>query len=112
MLTVVEKIPIPPVVDGFTADRTWYNEGNEATIVCDANNTNGGPLLYVWSFPSGSLVSQQDSVIHWNVPQNEGLVQISCEVTNGEGLKASLPLNVLVKKGWSKHNSAFCLFSV
>ncbi|MDH5248824.1 MAG: T9SS type A sorting domain-containing protein [Cyclobacteriaceae bacterium] len=110
MLTVVEKIPIPPVVDGFTTDRTWYNEGNEATIVCNANNTNGGPLLYVWSFPSGSLVSQQDSVIHWIAPQNEGLVQIGCEVTNGEGLKASLPLNVLVKKDGVSTTAAFAYF--
>lgn len=97
-LTVVENIPIPPVIAGFTTDAPWYATGSEASVVCHASNPDGGPLSYTWTLPAGSLISQNDSLIHWSLPQNEGLFEISCEVTNLDGLKVSSNVNVLIKK--------------
>ena len=97
-LTVVENIPVSPVVEGFTTDKTWYYTGSDASIICHASNADGGPLLYAWTLSDGSMVSQDDSVVLWSLPQNEGLFKISCEVMNEQGLKVTAVINVLVKK--------------
>lgn len=44
------------------------------------------------------MISQDDSLVHWNLPQLEGLFQIFCEVTNSDGLKTTSSVSVLVKK--------------
>lgn len=97
-LTVVESIPVPPAIGGFTMDKSWYYTGAVASIICNASNADGGPLLYSWTSTVGSLVTQNDSLIHWNLPQTEGLFEISCEVTTPEGLKITSSASVLVKK--------------
>jgi hypothetical protein len=97
-LTVVERIPLPPIVVGFTTEKKWFMAGSESSILCNATNTHGGPLHYAWSFSGGSLVSQNDSLIRWSVPQSEGLYTVTCEVSNADDLKATSQQQVLVKK--------------
>ncbi|WP_160143730.1 LamG-like jellyroll fold domain-containing protein [Chryseolinea soli] len=97
-LTVVERIPVPPVIAGFTADKKWFVTGSESSIICNATNSHGGPLQYTWSFSGGVLVNQNDSLIRWSAPQNEGLYTITCEVSNEDDLKATGQQQVLVKK--------------
>jgi hypothetical protein len=96
-MTVVDRIPVPPVAMGFTTDKTWYAAGDEAVIICNASNTQGGPLVYTWSLPGGTLISQNDSLIHWTVPSTEGVFEISCEVANNDDLKTSISKEILVK---------------
>ena len=97
-ITVVENIPVPPVITGFTTDKTFYYSGNEASIICNTSNKDGGPLQYKWESVVGSMISQNDSLVHWSLPQTEGLFEISCEVTNSDGLSATSNAKVLVKK--------------
>jgi hypothetical protein len=97
-LTVVERIPAPPIIAGFTADKKWFTAGNESSIICQASNSHGGPLQYAWTITGGALVNQNDSLIRWNSPQNEGLYTITCEVSNDDNLKATGQQQVLVKK--------------
>jgi hypothetical protein len=97
-LTVVERIPAPPVIAGFTIDKNWVAAGNESVIICNASNSHGGPLHYTWSFSGGSLINQDDSLIRWNAPVDEGLYGITCEVSNEDDLKATAEKQVLVKK--------------
>ncbi|WP_084137876.1 LamG-like jellyroll fold domain-containing protein [Chryseolinea serpens] len=97
-LTVVERIPGPPIIAGFTADKKWFTAGSESSIICQASNSHGGPLQYAWTFTAGALVNQNDSLIRWSVPQTEGLYTITCEVTNEDHLKATGQQQVLVKK--------------
>ena len=97
-ITVVENIPVPPVIAGFTTDKTFYYSGLEASIICNTSNKDGGPLLYKWESVVGSMISQNDSLVHWSLPQREGLYEISCEVTNSDGLSATSNVNVLVKE--------------
>ena len=97
-MRVVARIPVAPVINGFGADKTWYSTGNTAAINCNATNKDGGLLQYTWTVPGGSIVSQNGSLVNWALPQNEGLFEISCEVTNSDGLKATLKKQVLVKK--------------
>ena len=109
-LTVVENIPLPPVISGFAADKNLYFTGTEAIIICHASNADGGQLLYTWTLPDGSLVSQNDSLIHWSLPQQEGVFELSCEVTNADGLKSSSRVNVLVKKTGAGITEAFAYY--
>ena len=97
-LVVVERIPGPPVIAGFTADKKWFAVGSTSSVICNASNSHGGPLQYTWSVSGGSLVNQNDSLIQWNVPQNEGLYTLTCEVSNEDHLKATGQQQVLVKK--------------
>ncbi|MBA4053514.1 MAG: laminin G [Marivirga sp.] len=96
-LNVLENIPVTPVITGFTMDATWYLKGTQASIVCQASNISESHLTYKWTLPEGMLLSQDDSLIHWVLPQTEGLYQIQCEVTNDDNLTATSFVNVLVK---------------
>jgi hypothetical protein len=97
-LKVLENIPVPPDITGFINNQPFYYTANEASIICKATNKDGGLLQYHWTSANGSLVSQNDSLVHWKLPPNEGLVEIFCEVTNEDGLKAIASTNILVKK--------------
>ena len=95
---VVARIPVPPVITGFGVDKTWYYTGNTAVINCTATNKAGGLLQYTWTLPGGLIINQSGSLVNWGLPQNEGLFEILCEVTNSDGLKAISKKPVLVKK--------------
>lgn len=96
-ITVVDHIPIPPVIEGIETDKMWYYTASDAFIICKAYTNDGGPLLYTWALPDGLVASQNDSLIRLSVPQGEGLFEISCEVTNVDGLKAQAKKQLLVK---------------
>lgn len=93
-LHVIDVVAVPPVIIGFSTDKTWYVAESEAAIICHAT---GNQLQYTWTLPGGSLISQNDSLIHWSVPSVEGLYDISCEVTSANGLTSTLQKKVLVK---------------
>ena len=93
-VTVVNAISVPPTIKGFSTDKIWYAAGSEASIICNAT---GSQLQYAWTLPGGSLINQKDSLLHWSVPSTEGLYEISCEVTNGTGLKTNSTKQVLIK---------------
>jgi len=97
-ITVVENIPVPPIITGFTTDSIMYHAGSEASIICKASNKDGGKLKYKWTSASGSVISQNDSLVHWRLPQVDGLLEILCEVTNSDELKTSSSVKILVQK--------------
>ncbi|HTJ50161.1 MAG TPA: LamG-like jellyroll fold domain-containing protein, partial [Cyclobacteriaceae bacterium] len=97
LLKVVTSIPTPPVIDGFTTNLTWYYSGTSATVACQAHDKKGRELTYNFTVDGGTLTDQQDSLIHWTVPQSEGFFKITCEVENEDNLKVSSTQSVLVK---------------
>lgn len=97
-ITVVENIPVSPVITGFTTNQTLYYTESEASVICIATNKDEGPLQYKWESAVGSMISQNDSLVQWRLPQTEGLFEVFCEVTNSDGLKISSSVKVLVQK--------------
>ena len=95
---VVARIPVAPVITGFGADKNLYYIGNTASITCNATNKDGGLLQYTWTIPGGAVVSQNGASANLSLPPNEGLYEITCEVRNSDGLKATSKKQVLVKK--------------
>jgi hypothetical protein len=94
---VVENIPEPPVIKGIVSTDKWYETGEEVSLICEASNEDGGPLTYDWTFSAGTMVSQNDSLIHWKLPQQEGIYQVSCKVTNADDLHGDAQKQVLAK---------------
>ena len=97
-ITVMENVPVPPVITGFTTDKILYYSGNEASIICKASNKDKGPLVYEWRSDVGSMISQNDSLVQWSLPATAGLFEIFCEVTNSDGLTVTSAVKVLVKQ--------------
>lgn len=97
LFEVVESIPEPPVITGIISAEKWYGTGAEVSMICEAMNNDGGPLTYAWTFSAGTMISQNDSLIHWRLPQQEGIYQISCKVTNKDGLYGDVQEQVLAK---------------
>lgn len=95
---VVENIPKSPVISGFSTDSLWYHAGSHASVICETAQDGGEIVLYSWTLPDGTIVNQQDALLAWSVPEEEGLYRLSCEVTNADGLKSASQKSILVKK--------------
>lgn len=96
-LNVVERIPVPPVIEEVSTDKKWYASGATATAACIAANSHGGSLTYTWTLPNGSVISQNSPDLEFTAPQTEGIYSISCEVRNEDNLSASLSNHFLIK---------------
>jgi hypothetical protein len=60
---IVENIPEPPAITGIVSAEKWYEAGAEVSLICEATNEDGGPLIYAWTFSGGTMISQNDSLI-------------------------------------------------
>jgi Concanavalin A-like lectin/glucanases superfamily len=96
-LKVLARIPVAPAIAQFNTDKMWYYAGEEASIICIASNSPAERLAYSWTTSDGLITSQNDSLVHWDLPSTEGLFEIFCDVTNSDGLKAQAAKQVLVK---------------
>jgi hypothetical protein len=107
-LTVVDRIPLPPVIEGFTTDKSWYSISDVSVITCDAGNSDGA--IYTWTSADGTMINQEGSLVRWKFPSAEGVYSILCEVTNADGLKASAHTEILVKVGSSGETTPLAYF--
>ena len=96
-IKVVDRIAVPPAISEITSDKLFYYVNTSGVFTCKATNTHGGALVYTWSVTGGVITSQTGSSANWQFPAQEGLFEITCEVTNTDGLKASLKRKALVK---------------
>jgi hypothetical protein len=96
--SVVDHIPVPPVISGFTANLTWYYADSAATITCHATTLDKSKLKYSWTIPGGSIIKKTDSVLQWKAPSVDGLYNVTCTVKNADSLSTSSVIKVLVKK--------------
>lgn len=106
-ITIVAVIPETPQISGFNTDQPWYFAGNQATIVCNADNFDQGPMDYLWTISAGSITFQNDSIVTIELPSEEGLMEVSCQVVNDFGLNDEASVQLLIKKNSS--DSAYSL---
>ncbi len=95
---VVEHIPKAPEIAGFATDSLWYYGGTNASVICHMKAGGEKIIQYTWTLPGGSVISQNDSLLVWSLPSQEGIFALSCEVTNTDGLKSTAQINILVKQ--------------
>ena len=65
-----------------THDFAW--SGDIVTFVCSAEDSDDDKLSYVWSTPSGDLITKKDSAF-WTAPDTIGYYHITCKISDGVG---------------------------
>lgn len=110
VLKVVSHIPKPPEIIALQKDSLWYYEGQTITLICKTVQQDGDVLQYVWTPQGGSIVSQQDSLVRWKLPVEEGVFSIECKVTNMDNLSSTASVLVLVKDPVATGASPFAWF--
>jgi hypothetical protein len=109
---VVSRISVPPVINEITTDKLWYTPGSQAIVTCDASDkeNTSAELNYEWSVSGGALVTQNGASATWQVPASEGIVEITCKVTNLDAMSATSMKSILVKHLSSGETTAFAYF--
>ena len=77
---VVAHINYDPVIESLVAVPVFVVPGGSATITCTAHDDDD--LDYAWSSPDGGTLSGTGSVVTWTAPQEPGVFNISCLVTD------------------------------
>jgi hypothetical protein len=95
-ISVLEHIPKPPTILSIQQSGLWYEVQAQVSFILKTAEAGLQKLNYEWSATSG-IVTQQDSLLHWQAPAVPGLYTVSCKVTNTEGLSASRTISLLVK---------------
>jgi hypothetical protein len=109
-IKVVDRIAVPPTISEITSDKLFYYVNTPGVFTCKATNTHGGALVYTWSVTSGVITSQTGSSANWQFPAQEGMFELTCEVTNTDGLKAISKRKALVKTSSTKPTSPLAYY--
>lgn len=84
-----------PVVSSLSAFPPQVQPLATSQIICEATDTGGDNLTYVWAATGGTLTGT-DSTVTWTAPQESGAYTISVTVTNRKGGSAAKTLSVTV----------------
>ena len=109
-IKVVDRVPVAPSITGFTSNKKFYYTADVATITCNATNSFGGTLQYIWAVSGGSIQSQTGAQLKWNVPAAEGSYNATCEVANSDNLKTTYTRQFLVRKMTSGTTQPFAYY--
>ena len=103
LFNVVEKITTAPIVDNVTTDKLWYTPGSQVTIICNATDETqtAKELNYHWVVNGGSVITSNGSALSWRAPANEGIYEITCEVTDMDNLTTIGKKLILVRASTS-----------
>lgn len=74
----------PPEITLISSSSTTPFVNSTINIICYANDPDGDSLSYQWENSDGSIIGEE-SEINWLAPNEEGLYQIICVVTDGVG---------------------------
>jgi hypothetical protein len=96
-LQVVERIPLPPVLNGIQAASPYTAMGNFNTFTAMVEPAPGETLTYVWSATAGVLSQAVDNVVSWQAPDEPTVAEISVIVANQDMLSAEASTGALVK---------------
>lgn len=95
-ILVVEKINKAPVIFEIKMSNTFTSPGGTIDVACIAEDPDGDDLRYEWSFSDGNY-AQVDYEATWTAPASEGIIDVSCKVTDDKGLVSSISRKILVK---------------
>jgi hypothetical protein len=108
-LSVWEEVPEPPVITGITQDKSYYTAGETARLMIQVAGAGQKLFSYSWQVGSGTM-AQQDSLLQWTTPMEDGLYTITCVVRNKFELEASRQIRILVKRKGTGPTVAFAYY--
>lgn len=112
VFNIVDRIPLPPTINSISAGSAWVAKGATATLTCaaaDDTNTKD-ELTYVWSVSAGTLTTANSATATWQVPSTEGIVKVTCVVTDTDGMTTTQSISVLVKSISTGTTQAFAYY--
>ena len=109
LVFVWEEVPEVPVILELLADKPYYVAGETAKIICKVVGAGQAKFTYVWQVSSGTI-AEQDSLLQWTTPQDDGLYSIRCKVRNKFDLETTAQVNILVKSISQGITSAFAYY--
>ncbi len=85
----------PPEVQAL-CDPCRVEAGRAAVISADAQDPDGDPLTYAWTYGAGTLATSNGRQSLWTAPQQTGPVQFTVTVTDARGGRATSSVTVTV----------------
>lgn len=91
---------IKPVISGLSVDPSIVYPGDQATLLCQADDPDGenGELIFTWGAESGEVLGS-DSTAVWTSPYSDGTYSVWVTVTDTSGGSASDTVTVDVLSG-------------
>jgi hypothetical protein len=96
-LQIVERILMPPVVNGIQSGSKYTVTGDLNTFTALVEPAPGEILEYVWSAPKGVLYQTGGSSVTWQAPATPVVGTITVQVTNQDMLSTTVSTGALVK---------------
>ena len=96
-LSVVEHLPIPPVVQGIQSGARFTPAGGFETFTALVFPAEGEILDFAWSTTAGSLYQRTGNSVTWQAPVSPVAATVSLTVTNQDNLFTTVSTGVLVK---------------
>jgi len=96
-LTIVDRIPVQPVINGIQSVSKYSVIGGENTFTAIITPEVGDTLEYEWSVSNGTLNQTVDSSVNWLAPDTASVATITVKVTNQDMLSSTFSVEALVK---------------
>lgn len=96
-IQVVDRIPVPPVVNGIQAASSYTVIGEQNTFTAIVVPAPGEILEYNWTASTGSLNQTTGNPVIWQAPETPSVGTISLTVSNQDMLSSTVTTGVLVK---------------
>jgi len=86
----------PPDILSMTAATDRIGPSTLSEVVCEAVDSDGDELTYVWESPVGQIRGTGPNV-QWNAPEDEGLFRVTVTVDDGRGGVVEQSISVRVR---------------
>jgi len=96
-LQIVDRIPVPPVVNGIQSGSKYTATGGLNTFTALVEPAPGEILEYNWSASAGTLSQFAGSSVTWQAPATPMVGTIAVQVTNQDRLSTTVSNGALVK---------------
>lgn len=96
-IQVVDRIPVPPVVNGIQAASSYTVIGEQNIFTAMVVPAPGEILEYNWTASTGSLNQTTGNSVTWQAPETPSVGTISLTVSNQDNLSTTVTTGALVK---------------
>ncbi|KAF0202411.1 MAG: LamG domain-containing protein jellyroll fold domain-containing [Bacteroidetes bacterium] len=96
-IQVVDRIPVPPVVNGIQAASSYTVIGEQNTFTALVVPAPGEILEYNWTASTGILNQTTGNPVTWQAPETPSVGTISLTVSNQDMLSTTVTTGALVK---------------
>ena len=94
-----EDINHPPQITSLVSNPDTIETGATSALTCNANDSDGDNLTFVWDTGSGAINGSGSSV-NWVSPNTAGAYYVRCKVVDGNGGEDMDSIKIVVTASW------------